>query len=153
MRTKLSQALLWFQGCYFLLTGIWPLVDIHSFQWVTGPKTDHLVTGREGDHWLVMTVAVLVVAVSISLLVSAWNCRRTLEVSLLAVASAAGLLSIDLVYVARGVISPVYLLDATLEVLVLLGWLAVAICDRLEQNKSRGRSRIGEPEATTGRIG
>jgi len=38
------------QGVYYLLTGLWPLVSIETFQMVTGPKTDHLVTGRESDY-------------------------------------------------------------------------------------------------------
>jgi len=28
------------QGLYFLATGLWPLVDVGSFQAVTGPKTE-----------------------------------------------------------------------------------------------------------------
>jgi hypothetical protein len=47
---------------------------------VTGPKTDHLVTGRESDHWLVMTVGVLITAVAVTLLVAAWRRHVPLEV-------------------------------------------------------------------------
>ena len=39
------------QAVYFLLTGIWPLLSIRTFQMVTGRKT---------DTWLVKTVGVLV---------------------------------------------------------------------------------------------
>jgi hypothetical protein len=39
------------QGLYFLMTGLWPLVSIGTFQHVTGPKI---------DLWLVNTVGVLV---------------------------------------------------------------------------------------------
>ncbi len=28
------------QGVFYLATGIWPLVNIQSFEMVTGPKTD-----------------------------------------------------------------------------------------------------------------
>jgi hypothetical protein len=69
----LAAALLWVQGAYFLLTGVWPLVSIRSFQWVTGPKTDHVHTGREADHWLVMTVGVLVTSVAVTLLTAAFR--------------------------------------------------------------------------------
>ena len=61
--------LCWTQGVYYALTGIWPIVSVETFQMVTGRKTDHLVRGREADHWLVMTVGVLVTAVAITLLV------------------------------------------------------------------------------------
>lgn len=111
------------QGVYFLLTGLWPLVSIESFQWVTGPKSDHLPTGSESDHWLVNTVAVLVIAVALALLTAAWRGEIALEVAVLAAASAVGLLMIDVVYVGRGVIAPVYLVDAGLEVILLACWL------------------------------
>ena len=37
--------------------------------------------------------------------------------------SAAGLAAIDVYYVSKGRISPVYLLDAVLEAVLLVGWL------------------------------
>jgi hypothetical protein len=104
-----------FQGIYFLITGIWPLVHLSSFEKVSGPKT---------DDWLVKTVGVLVAAIG-SVLCLAAGRRLPLdepEVPLLAVSSAAGLAAIDLIYVAKKRISPVYLLDAFLEGLLIAGW-------------------------------
>src|SRR4051794_25745326 len=92
--------LLWTQGLYYGLTGLWPLVSIETFQWVTGRKTDHLPTGREGDHWLVMTVGVLVTAIALCLITAAWRRSPSLEVGVLAIAAALGLAAIDIVYVA-----------------------------------------------------
>lgn len=40
-------------GWYYLMTGIWPLLHIRSFVWMTGPKT---------DRWLVKAVGGLVTA-------------------------------------------------------------------------------------------
>src|SRR4051812_42882449 len=74
-RLKLRLGLLWVQGLYFLVTGIWPLLSIRTFILATGPKTDHLITGREEDHWLIMTVSVLIVAIAVTLLVAAWRRR------------------------------------------------------------------------------
>src|SRR3954470_20255740 len=85
-------ALLWVQGIYYLVTGVWPLVSIETFQMVTGRKTDHLVTGREADHWLVMTVGVLITAIACTLLVAACRRKYPVEVAVLAVASALGLI-------------------------------------------------------------
>jgi hypothetical protein len=119
--------MLWTQGAYYLATGVWPLVSIESFQMVTGPKTDHLVTGREADHWLVMTVGVLVTAIGLTLLVAAWRRRCPPEVAVLAVASAVGLTAIDAVYVARRVIAPIYLADAAAEAVLLTGWAFVLV--------------------------
>src|SRR3954466_388311 len=111
------------QGIYFLVTGLWPLLSIETFQLVTGRKTDHLVTGREGDHWLVNTVGVLVIAIGITLLFAAWRGRFTAEVVILGVAGAIGLIGIDVVYVARGTISAVYLVDAVVEAGLTAAWL------------------------------
>lgn len=115
-------ALLWVQGFYDLVTGVWPLVSIETFQMVTGWKTDHLVTGRESDHWLVMTVGVLVTSIALALLSAAWLRRISPEVVILAVTSALGLTAIDVIYVARQVILPVYLVDAAAEVFFIAAW-------------------------------
>lgn len=105
------------QGGYFFLTGVWPLVDIESFQWVTGPKT---------DLWLVRTVGLLIAVVGGVLLLAGYRRSDTAEVRLLAIASAAALTFIDVFYVSIDVISPIYLLDAAGEVVLIAGW-AVAI--------------------------
>jgi len=115
------------QGLYYFVTGIWPLVSIETFQMVTGPKTDHLVTGREADHWLVMTVGVLITATAVALLVAAWRRRNPAEAAVLAVASAAGLTGIDVIYVARQAIAPIYLVDAVAEVVLIGAWAFVLV--------------------------
>src|SRR4029079_6858742 len=112
------------QGLYFLATGIWPLVSIETFQLLTGPKTDHLPTGSEADHWLVNTVAVLVIAIGLALLTAAMR-RPSTEVVVLGAASALGLLAIDGIYVSRQVIPPIYLADAAAEVILVIGWMWV----------------------------
>jgi hypothetical protein len=102
------------QGAYFVLSGIWPLFGINSFQAVTGPKA---------DLWLVYAVGCLVAAIGASLLVAAFTGRTTLEVVLLAVGSAVALAGIDVVFVVRGVISWVYLLDALAEGGLVAWWV------------------------------
>jgi hypothetical protein len=102
------------QGIFYVATGLWPLVDIVSFQMVTGPKT---------DLWLVKTVGVLVTVIG-AVLLSAWRSRRiTLEVTLLGAGSALGLASIDLIYALSGTISAVYLADAVAELGLVGLWI------------------------------
>lgn len=111
------------QGLYYLTTGVWPWLSMRSFEAVTGPKTDNW-TGRESDHWLVKTVGVAVAAIGASLLVAAKRGEeKDKAVSTLAISSALGLTAIDLIYTARGVIAPVYLLDAVAELGLVGGWL------------------------------
>ena len=101
------------QGAFYAATGVWGLVDLASFQAVTGPKT---------DLWLVRTVAVLVLVVGSVLLVAASRLRVTFELMLLAAGCALGLAAIDVVYATGGVISNVYLLDAAAEIAFALLW-------------------------------
>lgn len=101
------------QGLFYLITGVWPLVDIYSFQLITGPKT---------DLWLVKTVGVLVGLIGAVLLLAARNRRFSDELVLLAAGSALGLAAIDLVYALSGRISAVYLGDAVVEIGLALLW-------------------------------
>jgi hypothetical protein len=129
-RLSLPVFLSWVQGLYFTIFGLWPLIHIGSFQAVTGEKTDHLVTGRESDHWLVYTVALLITVIGVVLLTAAWRRRVSSEIALLGFASAAALASIDVLYVVRQTISPIYLADAAVEMIFIVGWIGVAVCRR-----------------------
>lgn len=126
-------ALLWLQGAYYLVTGIWPLVSIETFLLVTGPKTDHLQGPHQvpADHWLVMTAGTLITAVGLALLTAAWRRSPSAEAVVLALGAAAGLTAIDLIYVGRGVLQTIYLADAAAEVVLMTGWaLALALSPR-----------------------
>jgi hypothetical protein len=93
------------QGIFYTATGVWPLLHMPSFLRVTGPKT---------DLWLVKTVGTLVTAIGASLLVASAR-RKSLEADVLAIGSAVALAAVDINYAAKGVIRPVYLLDAAVE--------------------------------------
>ncbi|HWH08765.1 MAG TPA: hypothetical protein VNX21_06160 [Candidatus Thermoplasmatota archaeon] len=114
---RLLVLLAWAQGAYYVATGAWPMLHVDSFQWVTGPKT---------DVWLVRTVAVLVLAIGATLLLSAWRLRVGPEAVLLAVLSALGLGALEVVYVLDGTLRPVYAADAAVEFLLVGAWLAAA---------------------------
>jgi hypothetical protein len=130
----LATGLLWVQGLYFFLTGVWPLISIRTFILVTGEKTDHLPTGLEEDHWLVMVAGALITAIGLGMLVAAWQRRASAEIVAVAVGSSIGLACIDVIYVSRGVIAPIYLLDAAIQGVLLAVWLAVGA--------SRGRTPV-----------
>jgi hypothetical protein len=99
------------QGAYYLGTGVAPFVSRRAFE---------AVTGRKREWWLVETVGVLVTAVGAGLTAAAARDRVTPEITAIAAGCAAGLAAIDVVHVARGRISPVYLADAAAQ-LGLLG--------------------------------
>ena len=102
------------QGVYYVATGLWPIIHIQSFQWVTGPKI---------DLWLVKTVGVLVTVVGAVVISAARRRRITDEIVLLAVGSALGLAAIDLVYALSGRISAIYLADAAVEIGLAMLWV------------------------------
>ena len=102
------------QGSYFIVTGMWSLVHIESFQWVTGRKT---------DFWLVNTAGILLTVIGSGLLLAATRDKVTPPLMLIGAASAAGLIAIELVYVLQRVISRVYLLDSLIEAGFLCCWL------------------------------
>lgn len=112
---QLYSLLSWGQAVYYLVTAMWALVSIRTFQKVTGPKT---------DIWLVKTVSVLIGAVGVVLAYAGSRKEPVPEVPLLALGSAAGLTAIDVIYVAKQRISPVYLLDAAGEVVLMGAWAA-----------------------------
>jgi hypothetical protein len=118
-------ALCWFQGSYYFATGVWPILHVRSFKWVTGEKTDNLPTGLEVDHWLLMTVSALIVAIAVTILAAAWRRTCVVEIAILAVTAAIGLTTIDIVYTIRGVILPIYLLDAAIEIPLIACWFGI----------------------------
>ncbi|HEX6292167.1 MAG TPA: hypothetical protein VFZ66_23465 [Herpetosiphonaceae bacterium] len=103
------------QALYYIITGIWPLVSIDTFQKVTGPKV---------DRWLVKIVGALITVVGGVLMVAGLRRRPGPEATLLAIGSAGVLAAGDVVYVAKRRISPIYLLDALGELLLIAGWIA-----------------------------
>lgn len=113
------------QGFYFAVLGVWPIIDMRSFQMVTGPKTDHLVTGNENDHWLVLTVGALISVVGATLLIAAYRQHCCLELAVLGGGSALALGFVDVIFVYRQVIAPIYLADAVVETIFCLAWLYV----------------------------
>src|SRR3954453_12803404 len=67
---------------YYAATGIWPLLNIHSFERITGPKV---------ERWLVKTVGALVTAGGTSLAIAARDDPGGAEAVILATGSAAAL--------------------------------------------------------------
>jgi hypothetical protein len=91
---------------YYLLTGVWPIVHMRSFE---------AVTGRKHDRWLVKMVGALSLANGGTL---AFGLRRTRvadETVALALMSALAFAAIDVTYAARRRIRPVYLADAAVQ--------------------------------------
>ena len=107
---RIVRLVLTVQAMYYLVTGIWPILSMTSFEAVTGPKT---------DDWLVRMVGLLVVVIGATLWTAVRRRIWTREVQLLAIGSAVAFAMIDLRYALGGRISPIYLADAGLELAIV----------------------------------
>lgn len=93
-----------------MASGVWPIVHMRSFEWITGPKT---------DHWLVKMVGALAVADGVVLGRAARRETVSPDAVTLSVATAAAFAAVDIIYVAQGRIRPIYLADAVLEAVMI----------------------------------
>jgi hypothetical protein len=106
------------QAGYDVASGLWPIVS---------PRTFQAVTGRKTDVWLVQTIGALIGVVGTTLAVAAKDGRQdTATVRTLALGSALSLAAVDVCFVARRHIPPIYLADGGIELGLVAGWLAGA---------------------------
>jgi hypothetical protein len=110
--------LLFVQGLYYFVTGVWPILHIQSFVLVTGPKT---------DIWLVKTFGMLISICGISMLLTALNRKYNLPIFTLAIMAIIGFIIFEVYYVWTKTISVIYLADAGFQFLLLLLWFITFI--------------------------
>jgi hypothetical protein len=106
------------QGVYYIVTGIWPIVSIESFEAISGPKN---------DDWLVQTMGLLIFVIGAILLGSGVRRKLTLNIGLLAAGSAAALGGAGSFFALRGVIWPIYLVDGFIELVLIALWIAAGL--------------------------
>lgn len=109
------------QALFYFVTGLWPLAHMPSFERVTGPKL---------DDWLVYTVGLLLASIGVALWAGAR--RPGLPIVLLAALTALSIGAVDTVFALIGRISPVYLLDAAIELGFLVALAAGLLRARRE---------------------
>jgi hypothetical protein len=98
--------LLHLQGIVYVVTGLWPVLHVASFEAVTGPKF---------DHFLLHTVGLLLAAIGAGLLWALRNAEPEPAVLIVAAGAAMALAGIDVVYFLNGRLPPIYLADAVME--------------------------------------
>jgi hypothetical protein len=102
------------QGVYFFVTGIWPILSMKTFLTITGPKT---------DLWLVKTVGLILAVIGAVLIYAQMTATINAPVFVLAIGSALILALIEVIYVIKRVISPIYLADALAEFILIAWWI------------------------------
>ncbi|HYF15738.1 MAG TPA: hypothetical protein VD971_11780 [Phycisphaerales bacterium] len=116
-------------AAYYAVTGVWPIVHVGSFLAVTGPKT---------DLWLVQLFGALVCVPALVMGHAAATGRMPAATFITAVASTVTLGAGDVIFVAKGSIGPVYLLDAGVEFTFLAAWSFLAWRSRGAAGSGRG---------------
>jgi hypothetical protein len=101
------------QGLYYLLIGLWPLVDIGGYR---------ETTGHAQSPWMAQAVGVLLLVIGSTLCLAAYRRQGSPEVLFLAFGSALGLAGVDAHLVWRGY-SAYYLLDAALQLGLVAFWI------------------------------
>ena len=115
-------------GIFNVISGLWPLLHLRSFEAVLGPKR---------ERWLVHTVAGLLIAIGWTQVRSAGEATGAQPARRLGVGSAVTLLVIDVVNVRAGRISRIYLVDAAIEA----GWLGAWLLGRRRPARTIRRRR------------
>jgi hypothetical protein len=118
MTTRGVRVVLGAQAAYYVVSGIWPLVSLRTFEYVTGPKT---------DDWLVHTVGLLLAAIGLAIALAIRVREVGAPICVLAFGAAFALAAIEVFYVASGVIGTIYLVDAAIELALAfaLAWTLV----------------------------
>jgi|SRR5690606_5608045 len=110
------------QGLYFLITAIWPMLDIESFMKVTGPKT---------DVWLVISVSYLLIPYTLICLRTAFNRNETNQlIKLNMILVSVFLAGVEFYYYLNGTIRWVYAVDGIFQ-LIFAGWWTREWCKKL----------------------
>lgn len=130
MQRDWGERLALLQGGFDVVTGLWPIIHLRSFEAVTGPKP---------EGWLVKTVGALVSVIGGTLLFAGARRRVGPEMRLLGAGTAAAFTAVDVIYTAKRRISPVYLLDAVAETAILAGWGAVQARSRTRRDTTPRR--------------
>jgi hypothetical protein len=96
------------QGSYYLLTGLWPVLHMPSFESVSGPKK---------DYWLVQSYGILLGTIGSVLIIS------KSDIKLLGIAIALAIAIPNIIFSLKNVISKIYLADAIVQLGFVSMWL------------------------------
>jgi hypothetical protein len=123
--------LLYALGCihalYFMGIGLWPVVDINSFMYFTGHKT---------DIWVVKALGLLMTIIGLTLISAIIRNKLIMELIMLIVFSAIALAGVEFYYGWNDMISEIYLLDAAAEFFFILCWILLLLTKSRRSSES-----------------
>jgi hypothetical protein len=107
----MMKAITLFQSTYYIITGLWPVFHIVSFEKLTGKKT---------DKWLVQQVGLLAAGTGIALLAVSYSDKR-----IIGMLAAAAFILIDFYYPLVGRISKIYWIDGAIQLTIVFLWVII----------------------------
>ncbi|HXA03083.1 MAG TPA: hypothetical protein VNW99_13905 [Cytophagaceae bacterium] len=114
----LLYALGFIHALYFMVIGIWPVVDMNSFMFFTGAKT---------DIWMAKALGLLMIIIGLLLISAIIRNKLIMELILLIIFSALALAGVEFYYGWNDMISEIYLLDAAAEFFFILCWILLLL--------------------------
>ena len=136
LTTPITRLLIGLHAAYLLIGGAWPLVHMPSFEAVTGPKD---------EHWLVRSVAGILIVISITLFAQLGKGRIEYAAITTAMGASFVLAMVGIITAIAAVISPIYLVDGAVHFFFFACWCIVLAGDF-------GMSRSGlNQEASNGK--
>jgi len=121
------------QGAFNVVNGLWPLLHLRSFEAVFGRKT---------DHWLVRTVAGLLLVVGVAQLGAERDAASIRVARRIGIGTSLVLGSIDVIYAPPRRISRLYLLDALAEGTLIAAWLSARAASPYTPRRGRSSRRV-----------
>jgi hypothetical protein len=120
MNSKKLDLIIGFQGIYYLVTAIWPLIHLDSFIAIVGPKA---------DMFQFYTTMLLIIVIALALLLSLGH-EKTKSTLALAIFSPIAFIIVEFAF--RNAIRPVFFLDFAIEAFI---FFALLFTIYLEHNK------------------
>jgi hypothetical protein len=103
---------------YFMTIGLWPVVDMNSFMFFTGAKT---------DIWMAKALGLFMAIIGLLLISAIIRNKLIMELIMLIVFSALALAGVEFYYGWHDMIPEVYLLDAAAEFFFILCWILLLL--------------------------
>jgi hypothetical protein len=115
---RLLYVLGFIHASYFIAIGLWPVMNINSFMFFTGPKT---------DIWMAKSLGLLMSIIGLMLILAIVRNKLIMELIMLIIFSGLALGAVEFYYGWNDMISEIYLLDAAAEFFFTLCWILLLL--------------------------
>jgi hypothetical protein len=115
---QMLRKILYVQGFYLIILGLWPIVNIDGFMIYTGQKT---------DIWLVRTFGAMLACEGLCFIITGILREIAFPMLILAFLNSVLLLFVDMHYNFDNVLGESYLVEALFEMIFIVWWVVVFV--------------------------